>query len=148
MQPGFWGGQKKPVRIVPKPLVGPKDPDQFVHLVVIGLYVLITDGPVLPVAIHTFVLEIVRSKTQGDTSPVIGASAQHMGTEPIEFGPILVGIGFPFDLPAPIGGIEVPKGPAGSSPSPGGLVRPSELCFLFGVHGVEKRTRLDHRYLE
>src|SRR5690606_6598610 len=88
------------------------------------------------------------SKTQGDTSPVIGASTQHMGSEPIEFGPVLMGIGLPFDLPATIGGIEVPKGPAGPGPSPGGFIGPAQLGFLFGVRRVEKRACLDHRHLE
>src|SRR5690606_21716004 len=98
--------------------------------------------------IHTFVLEIVRSKTQGDPPPVVGASAQHMGSEPIEFGSVPMGVGLPFDFPASIGRIEVPKRPTGPRPSPGGFIGPTELGLLIGVRRVEKGTRLDHRDLK
>src|SRR5690606_5977757 len=113
-----------------------------------GTDILITYGPILPMAIDTFMLEIVGAETQGNTSPVVGPSPQHMGPEPIELGPVLEGIGLPFDFPAPIGGIKIAKGPTGPCPPSWGFIGPAELGRLLGIPRIEKWTGLHHGHLK
>src|SRR5690554_7295135 len=89
MKPWFWRWQEESVRLVVHPLFGSKHANQFVNLIVIRFDFIIAYRPVVTQAVYIFSFKIIRTKSKGNPSPVVGSSTQHPRPEPT------TGEGFP-----------------------------------------------------
>src|SRR5690606_21170692 len=105
----LWRRKENAVRFIEDAFLRSEDADELVDPVVIRRYVVITDRPIIAQAIDIFSFEIIGTKSKRYTSPVVGASADHTGAEPIELRTVLVGIRFAFEFPSAICRIEVAK---------------------------------------
>ena len=94
------------VRFIIHSLVGAEDSNHAVQSVVIGLDLLVADGPIFSQPILAFALEVIGTKTKGYPAPVIGTATQHAAPEPPEIGIPYRSIRLTVDIPAAETGIE------------------------------------------
>ena len=102
--------QEKTIRVIRQTFIGPKHTQQFVYLVVIRFYIIITDRPVISKAIDAFPFEVFRAEAQRDPTPVIRTSAQHTGAPPLpgsSAGIAGLCIRFAIYFPTPVTAIKV-----------------------------------------
>ena len=68
MQPRFWRGEKKSIRIIFQTFVRTKHTKHFVDLVVVRFYVFIADWPVITKSINAFAFKIFGAKAKRNSS--------------------------------------------------------------------------------
>lgn len=97
-------------------------------------------------AINAFAVEIVRAKTKRDAAPVMGASAQHPGPEPLPISVAGGGVRFAVDGPSSEAGVELSEGTIlrGGPAARGGVVPVEHGAVL--LHGP-LRTGLQHHHV-
>ncbi len=123
-------------------VIGPEDPDKLVELVVVGLDVVVGEGPVVAEAIHAAAPEVIGAPAQRDAAPVIGAAAEHAGPEPVELRAGRRGVRLPFQLPAAPGRVELAKRPFGRRTTARRLVGPAQHLAIAGL--IPLRTGFQH----
>src|SRR5688572_1250598 len=102
---------KVPTGVVRQIVVVAEDADQFVESIVVRRDVIVPDRPVVAKTVSTGRLEIVGPETQGDSSPVIGASAHHARPPPHEVRSFRDGERLSLELPAADARVELTEGP-------------------------------------
>src|SRR5690606_14148394 len=90
--------EEKSVRLVVDTFFGTVYSDQFVYFVIIRLDVIVAGT-----------LEVIGSKAQGNSSPLVGPASDHPRAEPVKLGAVLVVVGLPLEIPAADSLVEVAK---------------------------------------
>jgi hypothetical protein len=126
--PWFGWGKEDAIGLVGEILHTPEDPDEAIYLVIERFDVIVPNRPVVTQTVETPSSEIIRSKPQGDASPVVGPSPEHPTAVPIELCARRPGVGFAFDIPTTIARIKLAEGPQ-SGPRP-----PSRCLIVPGEH--------------
>src|SRR5690554_3791963 len=138
MESWFGRWKKISIRFVGDVFPGSIDPDQFIDFIVIGADIVVADGPIVSFSIEILSLKVQWTKTKRNPSPVVGASSQHVSTEPIKLGITFTRIRFSFDFPITVCHIHIPEstGRRARTP-PGRFVIPLELGLGFGICRVK-----------
>ena len=97
--PRFRRGLEYPVGRAGNILFGPEHSDVGFDLVVVRREIVVADRPVIAHAIVRLNVKVDRSEAQGDTPPVVRASAHDARSVPAKIGSGRGGVGFTFDRP-------------------------------------------------
>ena len=145
VQSGFGRREKKAIWFVKNPFFGTKNPNQLVHLIVVGFQVLVAYRPIVTHPIDASTLEVIRSKTKRDSPPVVGTTTHHSGAKPVKLRSILARVGFALNFPSSDSLIKISKGTDfGARTSSWGLPRWAKLGSVFFFGGIEISTGFHH----
>jgi hypothetical protein len=64
MKAWFWRRKENAVRVIKHVLTRTEDSDQLVYLIIPGCYVVVTNRPVIAIAICTFAFEVFRAEAE------------------------------------------------------------------------------------
>src|SRR5205807_2251798 len=92
------------------PFIGAKHAKQPVDLVVVRLYVVVPDGPVVAKAVDAFAFKIFRAEPQRYSAPVVGTTSQHACAPPLPVGTFGLRIRLTVDFPTPVTTVEIAEG--------------------------------------
>src|SRR5690625_5253561 len=107
-------------RCIGNTFIRPIKSDQLIYSVIIGLYVLIVDRPVIAVAVNALPIKVIRAKPQGNTPPVVRPPSQHATPKPIKDAVVLLGIRLAGYVPPAETGVKFTKRlQPGAGPAPG-----------------------------
>ncbi len=131
--------------------LGPENSDVRLDLVVVRRDVFVTQRPVVAHTIVRTNFEVDRRHAQGDSSPVIGPSADDARAEPPKSGSRSGNVGFTFNLPRPIrshkfvcqSSLRATADPCSAMRQ---VVRP-DVLFIVSFRN-NRRTGLEQRYAQ
>ena len=144
---GARGGRRleDAVGLVFQPLARAEQPDHLVELVVVGLDVVVGEGPVVAQPVAAAPLEVPGTEAQRDAAPVVRASSEHARPPPEELLALGHRVGLALQVPAAEATVELPERlQAGAGAPPRGGVGPGEHRAVLGR--VPHRPCLQERH--
>src|SRR5689334_11590125 len=107
MAPRLRRRMEDSVGMIPQTLVASIETDEPVDVVVVWFHIVVADRPVVAESVDALPSEVIRSKAQGNPTPMIRASAEHAGAPPAELCARRPRVRLAVDLPAAIASVEL-----------------------------------------